>query len=131
MAKRKTHEETKEEVISKIKVTEFHNLPCSLTLPERAEAAQELANVIYVAESLELEKKSTMAGFKSRMDCIKERIHNLSRKVKDGIEIRPVDCELQLNHTKMTAILIRLDTQEIIEERPLTAEEKQLNFSDF
>jgi hypothetical protein len=127
MTKKKQIEESADVIH---KTNEPHILPCPLGPKERAEAAQELANAISEGESLELEKKSVTASFKSRLDSVKERIHNLSRKVKDGVEMKSVDCELQLNHTKLTATLVRLDTKEFIEERPLTQEEKQMNLED-
>ena len=111
------------------KVTyEPHTLPCPLSEKEKAEAADQLATAIQSAESLELERKAAMGDFRSRLEALKERIHNLTRQVKEGVESRSVKCELRLNYTKLTAILIRTDTKETVEERPLTDEEKQMKF---
>ena len=110
-----------------IKVThEPHTLGCKLGVKEKAEAADQLATVIQSAESLELEKKSVLGDFKSRMDALKERIHNLTMQVKDGVEMKSIKCELRLDYTKLTASLIRMDSGEIVEERPMTEEEKQM-----
>ena len=110
---------------------ETNTLPCIITGKERAEAADQLATAIQQGESLELERKSTMGDLKKRKDNLLERIHNLTIKVKDSIEMRPVVCELRLNHTKLTATLVRLDTNEEVESRPLSSEEKQMNLDDF
>lgn len=113
----------KEDLIHKSK--EPHKLPCKLNPVQKAEAAEQLANAVGQAESLELERKTIAKDFASRKEALVERIHNLSNMVKEGVEMRSIDCELQLNFSKLTAILTRLDTCEIIEERPLTEEEKQ------
>lgn len=109
---------------------EPHTLPCKLDEKDKAEAAEELATAIQQGESLELERKSVLGGLKKRKDNLIERIHNLTIQVKDGIVMRSVDCELNLNHTKLNAILIRTDTEEIVDERPMTQEEKQMNLDD-
>ena len=110
------------------KSIEPHSLPCKLTTEQKAESADQLATAIQQAESLELERKSVMGNFKSRKEFLIERIHNLTTHVKDGIEMRSVDCTLSLNYSKLKATLTRNDTNQIIEERPMTEEEKQMEF---
>ena len=109
---------------------EPHTLPCKLTEKDKAEAAEELATAIQQGESLELERKSVLGGLKKRKDNLIERIHNLTIQVKDGIAMRSVVCELKLNHTTLKAILIRTDTEEIVDERPMTQDEKQMQLDD-
>ena len=114
-----------------IKVThEPHTLSCNLDANEKALAAEQLATAIQAAESLELERKSVLGEFKSRMNALKEKIHNLTMQVKDGVEMKSIDCELHLNYTKLTATLIRTDNKEIVEERPMTDDEKQMEMFD-
>ena len=109
---------------------EPHTLPCKLNEKDKAETAEQLATAIQQGESLELERKSVLGDLKKRKDNLIERIHNLTIQVKDGIVMRSVDCELKLNHTKLEATLIRIDTKEEVENRPLTLEEKQMNLDD-
>lgn len=110
------------------KTREPHVLPCKLSQQDRAEAANQLATAIQRVESLLLEKKAKMAEFKSLVDYQTERIHKLTIEVKDGVAQRSVDCELRLNYSKTNTILIRLDTEAIVEEREMTKEEKQMKF---
>lgn len=111
-----------------VKVThEPHKLPFQLGVEEKAEAAEQLATTLQAAESLELERKSVLGEFKSRLNALEERIHKLTLNVKDGVEMRSVECELHLNYTTLTATLIRSDTKDVVEERPMTDEEKQMN----
>ena len=110
-----------------VKVThELHHLPCELGEKDRAEAADRLAKALEQAESLALERKSVTGDFKSRLGALNERIHRLMVNVKNGVEMRSIDCELRLNYTKLTVMLVRKDTGEMVEERPMTSEEKQM-----
>jgi hypothetical protein len=45
---------------------------------------------------------------------------------KDGYEHRWVDCEITLNMTTCRALVTRKDTGEIVEDRPMSPDEKQL-----
>lgn len=111
-----------------VKVThEPHKLPFKLGTKEKAEAAEQLATTLQAVESLDLERKSVLGEFKSRMDALTERIHKLTLNVKDGVKMRSVECELHLNYTTLAATLIRTDTKEVVEERPMTDEEKQMD----
>ena len=110
-----------------IQVThEPHVLPCKLSERNIADAADKLVTALQRVDSLKLEKKAKVAEFSSQIDTEAERIHSLTIEVKDGVAQRPVDCELRLNHTKLTATLIRLDTEDIVEEREMTSDEKQM-----
>jgi len=105
---------------------EPHHLPCELGEKDKAEAADRLAKALEQAESFALEHKSVTGGFKSRTGALNEQIHRLMVNVRDGVEMRSIDCELRLNYTKLTATLVRKDTGEVVEERPMTSEEKQM-----
>jgi len=105
---------------------ETHSLPCKLTTGQIAEAAENLASAIQEAEGIEIEKKSVMKDYNSQIDNCKKRIHRLMTHVKNGVEYRPVECDLQFHIEKVLAILVRKDSGELVEERPMTDEEKQM-----
>ena len=108
------------------KTQEMHRVKCALTYEEKAEAAMELANAYQAIESLAIEKKTAMTDFTQRKEKFIEHIHVTSLMVKEGVAMRSVNCELQLNHSKQRAILVRMDTNEIVEEREMTTDEKQM-----
>lgn len=107
---------------------EPHKLPCPLDQKAIAEVANELASEIQKLETLEGEKKSIDADYNGQIKVVKQKMHSLSQKVTSGEEMRSIDCELKLNYSKQTAILTRTDTKAIVEERPMTEEEKQMEF---
>jgi len=108
------------------KTQEPHRVKCVLTSDEKAEAAMELANSYQAMESLAIEKKTSMTAFKQRKEKLEEQIHVTSLMVKEGVAMKSVICELQLNYSKLRAILVRLDTDAIVEEREMTRDEKQM-----
>ena len=105
---------------------EPHRVKCVLTSDEKAEAAMELANSYQAMESLAIERKTAMTAFKQRKEKLEEQIHVTSLMVKEGVAMKSVKCELQLNYSKLRAILVRLDTDAIVEEREMTKDEKQM-----
>jgi len=107
--------------------TELHTLPCKLTKDEKAQAAKELAEKIDQLEALEETRKATMSEFKSKKENLQAQVLALGRQVREGTKLQSVECQLQLNYSKQRVRLIRLDTNEVIEERPMTDEEKQMN----
>ena len=112
----------------RIKVThEPHTLVCKLTTEDRAIAANQLAEALQNLEALEVEHKSVMKEFNSRKQQFAGSIHRLSREVANGEAARSVDCELRLNYSKLTATVVRTDIGEIIEEWPMTEDEKQMD----
>lgn len=114
-----------------VKVThEPHKFPFPLSEESKAAVATELASAIQEIESLDGEKKSVVAEYNGRVKVVQQRIHTLSYKVTSGEEMRSVDCELKLNYTKLIATLVRLDTQEVVNDRPMTDEERQMTFDD-
>lgn len=123
-ALRNSKEKTMADVIHKTQ--EPHRVKCVLTSDEIAEAAMLLANTHQAMESLAIERKTVMTEFKQRMEKLIEQIHVTSLMVKEGVAMRSVKCELQLNFSKLRTILIRLDTGDIVEERDMTPDEKQM-----
>lgn len=108
-------------------IHEPHPLPCKLTTEDRAAAAGQLAEAIQNLESLEVERKVETKNYNSRKQQFTGSIHRLSREVSNGKAVRSVDCELRLNHSNLKATLMRIDTGEVVEERPITEDEKQMD----
>ena len=102
------------------------SLLVKLTEEEVKQRAAELARMTASQAQLEDEKKSTVSGLKGKLDrCIAD-CRDYAERVTNKREFRDVDCEWSPTPTgKM--ILMRLDTQEIIETRRMTGEEQQIH----
>ena len=130
MAEKNAEKTSNEEVIHIM--PEVHTLAVKLNEKERIARGQQLADVVESLESINTSKKTVLAEFNARLKKISETISRLSREMRDGTAMQPVDCELQLNYSKLTAQLVRTDSGEVIWARPMTNEQKQMqmNFDD-
>ena len=106
---------------------ETHVLPCPITEVERAEYANKLAECIQDLRALEDERKQVMKSFASRKQDLETDTATLSRTVRSGEVMKSVECELVLNYTRLTATLKRTDTGEVVNERPMTQQERQMD----
>jgi len=110
----------------RIKVThEPHPLACKLTTQDRAIAANQLAEAIQNLEALDIQHKTDTKNYNSLKQQFVGSVHRLSREVANGEAVRSVDCELRLNYSSLTASLVRTDTGEMYDQRPMTEDEKQ------
>ncbi len=103
-------------------------LPCALTdaeLEERIHEAKQKQDEI----AKEVEKIGTLQAAiklsKSKIEERQDRIADLLRVCDERLEHRRVDCEERCDYEAGAAIVYRLDNGEVVEERPLTLEERQ------
>lgn len=111
----------------KTKTTHERNLlKCQLSQEELLQYGDELATALDNLRNLQEEKESVVKEFKAREAAFEATIGAKQLLVRNKYEHRQVDCHLVLNYTKQTATLIRLDTGDIIKERAMTQDEKQM-----
>lgn len=104
---------------------EMRTLKCDLTETEVQQRADKLANTIREHTRVEQEKKDTAAQFKLKIEALDGEISELAREVSEKAAYRPVECKLERNNLHLTMELVRCDTGEVIETRPMKPEEKQ------
>jgi hypothetical protein len=115
----------KESKTSKKKITRL--LPVRLTAKEAEERAQSLAATKLEIDRLSVECKVVNANFKDQLKGLGEQLRRLANVVKAGEEQRDVACEVTLDFTEGNYYVLRLDTGEFMDTRPLTEGERQLN----
>lgn len=103
-------------------------LKCMLTDEQVKQSAEEMARAYDDLKAMEEEEKSVKEQFKSRRSEIETRIGFNQRRVRDKYEHRQVECERKTDYKMDEVTTLRIDTNEIIERRPLTPEEKQTSF---
>jgi len=87
--------------------------------------AQEMAAHVDSLEQVEAEKKEANDQFKERIDRFKRLIKEAAHKINTGQEQRLIDCQVEKDHVQNVVRVYRLDTNELVEERALTIEERQ------
>lgn len=105
-------------------------LKYTFTDTEKRELAQEMANKTLLVSDLEEEKKSVAAGFTDRIKAAQLAANRAALKLKDGYEMRDIDCEVIKNAEQGLAWTVRLDTGELVQTRELTASERQMHIDE-
>lgn len=100
-------------------------LKCDFTREEVEQFAKDLTQKMKDLDRAELEKKSVTKDIARRIALLSSEIAQLRDWVNDRSEYRDVDCEQIINWTEGKFKIVRLDTDESVEDRRLRPEEKQ------
>lgn len=92
--------------------------------------SKELASHNKNMAELQNEKAHVGAQFKERATKLEADISMASRKVSDGYEFRMADCFWEFYWKKGKKNLIRLDTGDIVLERDITADDRQMRLEE-
>ena len=106
------------------------SLKCLLTDDEKMERGAALAEHVQAIEVLSKEKSASAAGFKTRIDHHTLEGAALSFALKNGYEYRDVACSATRNFEVRTVTIVRIDTGECIETRPMEIHEMQSRLFD-
>lgn len=98
-----------------------------LTGQEKERWADKLADVDQRLRAKVSEAKQVAAGFKSEIDKLKEASAELAEEVRLG-ESRLVTVETTRDYREGTVVKVRTDSGEILSERSMTTDERQMRF---
>ena len=102
-------------------------LKCVLNDEELLTIGSQLADEQKKLESYENELTEVRSSFKSRTDASKSNINRYSNMITSKSEYRTVKCEKIFDYKDGTVKSVRIDTDEILETREMTDEEKQMS----
>jgi len=102
-------------------------LPVDLNEEEIADRGRAMAKSVSEKAGLQEEKKSATADINAKIKACGEVIRKLSEIISGGKEDREVSCEVKKDFDSNTVTVVRDDTGEVVEERPLTVDERQEN----
>lgn len=100
-------------------------LPVKLSEHETLERARALSQRHKEKQELEAEKARVVRDYGERMKNLSGEISKLSEVVANGEEYRSVECEEQRQNSKKQFRIMRLDTDEVVEIRPMLESELQ------
>jgi len=101
-------------------------LRVNLTEMEIVEHARAAARANSELLRLEEELKAIKSDYKAQMDKEQAKLNEHSGKVNNGWEMRPVACTIYKNYQDNSIVITRDDTGEIIRERIMSADERQM-----
>ncbi len=119
MAKTKETKDVTQEIIKEY-------LKCLLTEKEKTELSARIAKAISDKASIEARLKEVTASLKAEIAKCDAEIADAALQINTGSQYKNVDCQIERNYRLGTVTITRLDTGEIIRERPMTAEERQM-----
>lgn len=105
---------------------EFRDLKVIMEPPDHKKVSKDLANAVESLELISAVKKTAMAEYGAKTKAVAQSIQELSRCIRSGYFLREVACEKRMNLGLLTVTVTRKDTGEIIEDRPMNTEEKQM-----
>ncbi len=117
----------KEKDVSQEVVKEY--LRCLLTEKEKTELSSTIAKTISDKGILEGRLKEVTTSLKADMAKCDAQISEIAQQINNGYIYRNVDCRMEKNYRLGSVTITRLDTGEIIRERPMTSEERQMKLS--
>lgn len=100
-------------------------LECRLTDSEKMAAAKEFAVQLNEAKRLNLELKSVTAEMRQKIKEAMSTVNTKAEEVRTGVQKRDVDCDRVYDYDAGEVRVIRLDTDEVIEERRMLTHERQ------
>ena len=105
-------------------VTRF--LPVHLGKQELEAKSQELANAITELEELKVEYERIKSTMNGQIKEKEKEYKRLAIVVRDKIENREVECFTRRSERNLTIEVVRADTYEVVQTRPMTESERQL-----
>lgn len=101
------------------------SLPVRLTDTELLIKAKELSAKVAELDAVEATKKSVAAECKVKYDTLNSDIHHLAKILRTGREDREIEVQEIRNDPARTIEVVRIDTGEVVESRPMTINELQ------
>jgi len=101
-------------------------LKCLLTEKEKTELSAKIAKAISDRASAEAKLKEVGASIKAQIAQLDAEISEKALQINNGYEYRNVECRMDKDYRLGSVTITRLDTGEVIRERAMTVEERQL-----
>ncbi len=100
-------------------------LKYNFTEDEIKELGRSLAKVFSDHSEAEARLKSVSTQVKAEITALEGTMTMISEKIRSGYEHRNIECKKEFDYKLGTVTITRLDTAEVVEERPMDAEETQ------
>ena len=107
-----------------------HLISVPLTDKEQAAKAIELAAVTQEIEVAEAHLKETAAGLREEIKAMKGKQKVIAEEIREGRGQVEVQCTRRVIFETNTVQIVRDDTGEVLDERALTADERQMGLFD-
>lgn len=100
-------------------------LKYTFTEEEKKLMGADLAQKFATHTEAEGRLKSVSTQIKSEISTIDGQMASLSEKIRSGYEYQNIECDVTMDYERGRVIVTRLDTGEIVEDRAMSADERQ------
>lgn len=104
---------------------EYRTLPVTLNEDELKQKGDVLATRIDERSKLDAARKASSEHFKEQLKEIDGDIESLARQLRERQERRVISCLWDRDDSRMSMLLVRQDTGEIVDTRPMRDDERQ------
>lgn len=104
---------------------EYRTLPVSLSDDDVKQKGDVLATRIEQLDDIEQRRKASADSFKEQQKEAQGDIASLARQVRTRLEHRVIGCAWERDDARLSMLLVRQDTGEIVETRPMCDDERQ------
>lgn len=101
-------------------------LPVPLTDRERLEIGESIADAQMKAEQAEKDKKAADEGYKGVIEGAYADVSSLTKQLRRGKKDVMVQCQIRKDYRLGHLRTIRMDSGEVLEDRPMTTAERQM-----
>jgi len=95
------------------------------TPDDKLKMGDEMAAAVEQIAEIQEDKAKYMAGIKDRLSKAEGVINSNGRKLRQGWELRMIECSMVKDFETNFVKITRNDTGEVVEERAMTVEERQ------
>lgn len=99
----------------------------TFTEKETLEMGATMGRAVENEAQLTDEKKAILSDYTAKINNCQANVRELARKLGAGYEFRMIEHERTYDYNEMVVYVIRLDTNDAIEERAMTAQEAQMD----
>jgi hypothetical protein len=114
-------------VTKKILATKTSHLPVPLTSAELAQVAEQMGRIEGDLRAFYARKKEVSADLKAKEEALDAEMGKLGRLQRDKQEYRPVSVRVEADFEAGKVYEIREDTGEVVGERPVTEQDRQVS----
>lgn len=106
---------------------EPHIILCPMSFTEKEFDQDQLLQCLQKQQDLDAEKKAVVADLTARAKKLTEVLEDLKKGLMSGKKMRSIMCTLTLNYSTLTAELRNKETGELIQQRPMTQDERRMD----
>ena len=97
---------------------------------EKLDVSNKISEAIISKSRLEGDLKTVQSQFRSRITEASAEISGLAQKLNAGWEMQEVECRIVRDFDEGIVRFVSIETDEVVEERPMSIDERQMRLGD-